>query len=312
MWQTLVPTPAMVMTGLGLIIVLLLGWAALLVYQKHFSLRSRLLQRLHSQRDDTADDTAGRRWGSGWRQRVVELPLLDAKQRAEMQRKLIAAGYRNPEAQVVLMLVMLGNGLVFALLATLWIWPLTARLHWLAEPAAALIGLYLGILVPRIVLDKLVAKRQAAIQRALPDALDLMIICVNAGLGLNATLQRLARDLRNISEALADEFAVTAADAQLRGAATTALRLLGERVNLPSIQNLVSTLAMAQRYGTPMAQALRVLAESERSARLLHLEEKAGKLSTKITIPMMIFILPTVLIVAVGPAVINIMMNSAL
>lgn len=307
MWQIPTLTPALFMGTIAVFIVALLAWAGLLIYQRHFSLRSRILQRLHSQRRTLAQSDERPQWGAGWRQHVVALPLLDAKQRAEVQRKLIAAGYRHPDAQVILMTIIAVSGLACAALAMLWIWPLTDRLHWLASPAAALIGLYLGIILPRIVLDKIVINRQKAIQKALPDALDLMIICVNAGLGLNATLQRMARDLRTISPELADEFVVTAADAQLRGSATSALRLLGERINLPAIQNLVSTLAMAQRYGTPMAQALRVLAESERTNRLLHLEEKAGKLSTKITIPMMLFIMPTVLIVAAGPAVINLM-----
>ncbi len=287
-----------------------LGWAAVLLWRTQFSARERIRQRLTRLRpleDHEAEDRGTRGAGVDWRERLVRMPLLDDRQRREVQRKLVSAGYRHPDAIVVLMLCILFSALSGALIATLWAWPLTTRLHWVAEPAAAVLGLWLGGILPRLVLERMATRRKAVIQRTLPDALDLMIICVNAGLGLNATLQRLARDLRQISPALADEFAVTAADAQLRGATTDALRQMAERIDLPAINNLVSTLAMAQRYGTPIAQALRVLADSERSNRLLRLEEKAGKLSTKITLPMMLFILPTVLIIAAGPAVLNLM-----
>src|SRR5690606_4372046 len=137
------------------------------------------------------------------------------------------------------------------------------------------------------------------------DALDLMIICTNAGMGLNATLQRVATDMRMMSPALADELAVTAAEAQLSSDIAAALQRMAERVDVSGIRSLASTLAQAQRYGTPVAQALRVLAGSERRARLLALEEKAGKLSTKITFPMMFFILPPVLMISAGPTIIE-------
>lgn len=301
------PTTVALMALLLVLAGALLYWAVALLWRTHFSVQGRIRQRLRHLQPPDEDTQDVSQAGLGWRERLISLPLLDRRQRLEAQRKLIAAGYRQPHALAVLMFCILACALLGALLAALWAWPLTARLHWLAEPAAAVIGLWVGSLVPRMVLDYLAKRRQNAIQRSLPDALDLMIICVSAGLGLNATLQRLAYDLRQISPALADEFALTSADAQLRGSSTEALRLMSERVNLPAISNLVSTLAMAQRYGTPIAQALRVLADSERRARLLRLEEKAGKLSTKITLPMMIFILPTVLIIAAGPAVLNLM-----
>lgn len=307
MWFLPEPTAALLLPATALLIVALVVWAGVLVYRQHFSLRSRLRQRLQRSRERRRVSTADTSKREAWREQVLNLPLLDARQRAEVQRKLITAGFRQPQAPVVFMVILLSSAIVLGLAGFWGIGFLTTRLHWMARPGAALVGIYLGLILPRIVLDSLVSRRQAVLQKALPDALDLMIICVNAGLGLNATLQRMARDLRTVSPELAKEFALTSADAQLRGSATVALRLLGERVSLPAIQNLVSTLVMAQRYGTPMAQALRILAESERKSRLLYLEEQAGKLGTKITIPMMLFIMPTVLIVAAGPAIINLM-----
>lgn len=307
MWSLPESAATWLLPSTALLIVVLLLWAGILIYRQHFSLRSRLRQRLQRSREHRRVSAVATNKREAWRDQVLNLPLLDAKQRAEVQRKLVTAGFRQPQAPVIFMLILLSSALLLGLLGFWGIEFLTTRLHWLARPGAGLLGLYLGLILPRIVLDTLAVRRQAVLQKALPDALDLMIICVNAGLGLNATLQRMARDLRTVSPELAKEFALTSADAQLRGSATIALRLLGERINLPAIQNLVSTLVMAQRYGTPMAQALRILAESERKSRLLYLEEQAGKLGTKITIPMMLFIMPTVLIVAAGPAVINLM-----
>ena len=167
--------------------------------------------------------------------------------------------------------------------------------------------MYIGLLLPRIILDKLVKRRQQAIERSLPDALDLLVICTNAGLGLNSALQRVAEELNGVAPELADELRLTSTELQLSNDTSAVLERMGERIQLASINSLVSTLIQARQYGTAITQALRILAKSERTARLMRLEEAAAKLAVKITLPMMLFILPTVLIVGAGPAVLNLM-----
>lgn len=234
------------------------------------------------------------------------LPLFDAAQRKEMGRKLVSAGYRQAGALPALMGIAAGTALLFVSAVMALAWP---NLHGqMALQAGSLIlGGYLGLLLPRLVLDKLVTRRQRAIERNFPDALDLLVVCTNAGLGLNAALNRVAHELAFLAPELSDEISLTSGQLQLSGDTTEVLHQLADRIGLPSIRSLVSTLVQSRQFGTPIGQALRVLSRSERTARLMRTEEAAAKLATKITLPMMLFILPTVLIVAAGPSVLHLM-----
>lgn len=235
------------------------------------------------------------------------LPLFSTAQRGEMSHKLVAAGYRHPGALAVLMGVGVGCVvLVLALIVTL-LWPSLAEHGPMLRVGSLLGGVYFGLLLPRLVLDHLVTRRQKAIERHFPDALDLLVVCTNAGLGLNAALQRVADELEFLAPALADELALTSAQLQLSGEPATVLHEMAGRIGLASIRSLVTTLIQSRQFGTPIGQALRVLSQGERTARLMRTEAAAAKLAVKITIPMMLFILPTVLIVAAGPAVLNLM-----
>lgn len=234
------------------------------------------------------------------------LPLFSHAQRLEIGQKLVMAGWRSPQAllTVAALAALCAAGMVAATI--LLIWPLLKDNLGL-KLGACLLAVYLGLLLPRIVLDRLVARRQRAIERTLPDALDLLVICTNAGLGLNSALHRVAEELAVVAPALADELRLTSHELQLSSDTVTVLERMSERIQLESVDSLVSTLIQSRQYGTAITQALRVLARSERTARLMRLEEQAAKLAVKITIPMMLFILPTVLIVGAGPAVLNLM-----
>jgi len=124
---------------------------------------------------------------------------------------------------------------------------------------------------------------------------------------LNSALHRVAEELGMVAPEIADELRLTSHELQVSSDTVTVLERLADRVKLESVDSLVSTLVQSRQYGTAITQALRVLARSERTARLMRLEEQAAKLAVKITIPMMIFILPTVLIVGAGPAVLSLM-----
>lgn len=233
------------------------------------------------------------------------LPLLSPAQRLESSGKLVSAGYRSDQA--LFLFIGITAASVFGSIAlAAWLggdW-LNARgtLVWVTAMLAAA---YLGNLLPRMVLDYLVKRRQEAIRLALPDALDLMVICTNAGLALNAALDKVAVEMQMVAPALADEFRLTATELKLSSDIEVVLNGLANRTNLEGMRVLVSTFLQARKYGTAITHALRILAKSERTARMMRLEETAAKLAVKMTIPMMLFILPTVIMVGAGPAIIN-------
>jgi tight adherence protein C len=141
----------------------------------------------------------------------------------------------------------------------------------------------------------------------LPDALDLLVICTNAGNSLGVSIRRVADELKTICPPLSDEFSLAADELKLSGDSTRALNNLAERIDLPSIRALISTLTQSMRYGTPITQALRTLSRTERVAHIVSLEEKAAKLAPKMVVPMMLFILPAIIAIAAGPAVIQLL-----
>jgi len=235
------------------------------------------------------------------------VPLLNQAQRIEASNKLVAAGYRSTQALLILGgLSLLSVLLVLGLIAFYGYSFLQegGPLYWLF---ALVLGIYIGSLLPRTILDVLVKRRQEAIRLALPDALDLMVITTNAGLALNASLDKVATEMAAIAPALADELKLTALQLRVSSDVEEVLNGLAKRTDLDAIRNLVNTLVQARQYGTAITQALRILAKSERTARMMSLEEQAAKLAVKITLPMMLFILPTVMIVAAGPAIMSMM-----
>lgn len=233
-------------------------------------------------------------------------PLFNSLQRKEMQQKLLAAGYRQPKALTALMGASAATALLLAGLVVLLFWDKLPDVFSLRLGILA-VTVYIGLTIPRIVLDKLVRQRQIAISNSFPDALDLMVICSNAGLGLNANIQRVAQELTLLAPELADEFSLTAAQLQLTGETTVVLHDMADRIGLDSLRSLATTLAQSRQYGTPISESLRVLAASERTARRMRTEEAAAKLAAKMTLPMMLFILPTVLLISGGPAVLGLM-----
>jgi len=149
--------------------------------------------------------------------------------------------------------------------------------------------------------------RAKQLQLGLPDGLDLMVICAEAGLSLDATLVRVSRELGNTWPELAEEFGITAAELTFLPDRRMAFDNLNNRTDSDGVRGVVNTLQQTAKYGTPLAQSLRVLAAEMRTARMTRAEEKAARLPALLTIPMMIFILPTLFIVLLGPAAINVM-----
>lgn len=173
-----------------------------------------------------------------------------------------------------------------------------------ALASLVLLGLA-GHYSPNLFAANLVARRTQAIEHGLPDAIDLLVICAESGLSIEAALRRTARELAPAQPALAAELEVTATELNLLPARADAFANLARRVALPQITALSDMLVQTERFGTPLAQSLRVLGAEYRTGRLLRAEERAARLPALMTVPMIGFILPPLFIVLIGPAIVN-------
>jgi tight adherence protein C len=220
--------------------------------------------------------------------------------------KLAAAGWRSADAMTLFLGCRIGAppifGLLFWFLAPLLMPKAGAAVHALI----ALAGMALGLYAPVIYVGNAAKNRQQKIIRQLPDALDLFVICAESGLGLDAAFTRVARELGNSSHELSDELGLTAIELGFLPNRRDALANLARRVDVPSVRTLVNTLAQTERYGTPLAQSLRALSADYRHERLMKAEQKAAKLPATLTVPMIIFILPPLFVVLIGPAIIQV------
>jgi tight adherence protein C len=167
---------------------------------------------------------------------------------------------------------------------------------------AGLIGFYL----PSILLTNAITRRQQDIQRKFPDALDLMVICVEAGLSLEAALGRVVEELGADAPALCEELGLTTAELAFLSDRRQALENLAERAGTQPIRSLVTALIQSERYGTPLGAALRVVSQESRDSRMAKAEEKAASLPAKLTVPMVSFFLPVLFMVLIGPTIIQV------
>ncbi|MBI1273605.1 MAG: type II secretion system F family protein [Alphaproteobacteria bacterium] len=225
-----------------------------------------------------------------------------------VRTKLIRAGYRGRDAVVIFMFIKVAVGLglgVAAFFAAFVTGTIEAQSS--VKLLILLSAIFVGWMAPDFILRSKTKKRSEIIRRAMPDALDLMVICAEAGLSLDATLDRVAREIGNTAPELAEELALTGVELNLMPERSKALQAMADRIALQGVLALVNTLIQTERFGTPLAQALRVLSAEMRDERMMMAEEKAAKLPATLTIPMMIFILPTLFMVLVGPAAIRVL-----
>jgi tight adherence protein C len=239
---------------------------------------------------------------------VTRLNLLRSKHSSEARLLLARAGIRSSDAMVIYLFARMILPSICAGAA------LTngSLLHLLPVPpdfrfAPALGAALLGFCAPKIYLTNAAGKRAKRLQLALPDGLDLMVICAEAGLSLDATLSRVSRELANSFPELAEELAITAAELTFLPDRRLAFDNLNSRTDSDAVRALVNTLHQTAKFGTPLAQSLRVLSAESRAARLTRAEEKAARLPAMLTVPMIVFILPTLFIVLLGPAALNIL-----
>ena len=237
--------------------------------------------------------------------------MLQDDQIQKTQQRLMQAGIRNKDlaffiiAARFVMPVLLG-GAAIALIYLVEYWPDWGGFRRYMTVAAILIGSYKA---PDIWLKNKVTKRSHAIRKGLPDALDLLVICAEAGLTVDAAFGRVARELGRAYPELGDEFGLTAIELGFLNERRQAFENLAGRVDLEAVRGVVTTMIQTEKYGTPLASALRVLSAEFRNERMMRAEEKAARLPAIMTVPLILFILPTLFVVILGPAACSISDN---
>ncbi len=182
----------------------------------------------------------------------------------------------------------------------------------LVKVALCIGATYFGMHLPGIFIKNKITRRQQSIRRAFPDALDLLLICVESGNSIEAAFRRVSQEIGSQSVALAEEFTLTTAELSYLQDRRQAYENLAKRVNIDGVKSVCMALQQAERYGTPLAQTLRVMAQENRDMRMSEAEKKAAALPPKLTVPMILFFLPVLFIVILGPAAIRVMqMNLA-
>jgi len=171
---------------------------------------------------------------------------------------------------------------------------------------------YFGMYVPSLFVKNKIARRQVSIKRAFPDALDLLLICVESGMSIEAGFRKVADTIGSQSIPLAEELTLTTAELSYLQDRRHAYENLAKRTNLEGVKSVCMALQQAERYGTPMAQTLRVMAQENRDMRMSEAEKKAAALPPKLTVPMILFFLPVLFIVILGPAAIRVMQTNVM
>lgn len=227
-----------------------------------------------------------------------------AEERGKMERKLMYAGLRSANALPLFYAVKTGLALLFllaVLVAVAWLpqWSVSKIIF------CAMFGAFLGLVIPNMVLDHMVERRQKRLRDGFPDALDLLVVCVEAGLGLTAALQRVSDELKFSHPELGAEFARVTAEMRAGVERDAALKGLAWRTGLEDIRGLVSLLIQTLKFGTSIGETLRVYSEEFRDKRMQRAEELAAKIGTKLIFPLVFCLFPSFFVVAIGPAVVR-------
>jgi tight adherence protein C len=226
----------------------------------------------------------------------------------EARMKLVQAGYRGQAPYVTYLFFRMVTPVAAFLLAVIYVFFV---LH-LQQAFSVKIGIciaaaYAGMHAPLMFLKNRIARRQLSIKRAFPDTLDLMLICVESGMSIEAAFKKVSEEIGTQSVALAEELTLTMAELSYLPDRRQAYENLAKRTDLDGVKSVCMALQQAERYGTPLGQMLRVMAQENRDMRMSEAEKKAAGLPPKLTVPMILFFLPVLFIVILGPAAIRVM-----
>lgn len=233
-----------------------------------------------------------------------KMNVLEQSQIKDVQQKLAHAGYRNKELAVIIIGLRAVLPIVLGALGFVMIYVVEYFPDWgpMTRLGAVAMMLFLGYKGPELYLSNKAQKRTTEIRKGLPDALDLLVICAEAGLTVDAAFNRVEKELGRAYPELGDEFALTAIELSFLNERKMAFDNLAYRVDLEAVKGVVTTMVQTERYGTPLASALRVLSAEFRNERMMRAEEKAARLPAIMTVPLILFILPVLFIVILGPA----------
>ena len=261
--------------------------------------------------DGRASIRGGRETKSYMKKVVERLDLKKAFQDDTTTDKLALAGYRGQGHLTAYLFQRFATPIAVFLLAALYLLVLApgGRPIYL-NLTYAVGGSLLGAYLPVLLLSNTTQKRQASIRRAWPDCLDLLLLCVEAGMSMEHAMKRVAKEIGGQSAELAEELTLTTAELSFLEDRTRAYDNLGRRTGLDGVRAVMTALIQADRYGTSVAQALRVMAEEGREARMLEAEKKAAALPPKLTVPLILFFLPVLFIVILSPAMIKVFSSS--
>ena len=226
----------------------------------------------------------------------------------EARLKRVQAGYRGQAPYVTYLFFRMVTPVLLALLTGLYLF-IVIDLH---QPVLVKIGLciaaaYSGMHLPLVILKNKIQRRQLSIRRAFPDSLDLLLICVESGMSIETAFKKVSDEVGSQSVALAEELMLTTAELSYLPDRRQAYDNLAQRTDLEGVKSVCMALQQAERYGTPLAHMLRVMAQENRDMRMAEAEKKAAGLPPKLTVPMILFFLPVLLIVILGPSAIKVM-----
>jgi tight adherence protein C len=249
-----------------------------------------------------------RRTDDTWYKRVVErLQLSRLLEDPKVADRLAEAGYRGPGPVSTFYFFRFVMPFAVALLFAVYLFGVkTFGLSANMRAAISFLGLGIGFYAPNIFLKNQAQKRTQAIAAVFPDTLDLLLICVEAGMSIEAALQKVAGEIGANSVELAEELTLLVAELSYLPERRLAYEGMSKRVNYPGVRSVMTAMIQAERYGTPLGNALRVMAKENRDLRMAAAEKKAAALPAQLTVPMILFFLPVLFIVILGPAIIHV------
>ena len=218
------------------------------------------------------------------------------------REKLVMAGYRGQAPYITFLFFRMMTPMVLLVAAAVYVFLLTK----LNQPMTIKVGIcllaaYLGLQAPMLFLKNAISKRQLSIKRAFPDALDLLLICVESGMSIEMAFRKVSTEIGTQSIPLAEEFTLTTAELSYLQDRKVAYENLAKRTGLDGVKSVCLALQQSERYGTPLGQSLRVMAQENRDMRMNEAEKKAAALPPKLTVPMIVFFLPCLFVVILGP-----------
>jgi tight adherence protein C len=258
------------------------------------------------------DGAAGklRQAPKGFMQQLVDaLDLRSRFETEELRDKLKMAGMRGQAPLVAYMFFRVVMPIIVTIVALIYLFFVMTNLPYppIVKFMMAIGGGFLGFYLPNMFLQNIIQRRQQSIKNAFPDALDMLLICVQAGMSVEAAFGKVSREISSQSLELAEEFSLTTAELSYLQERRQAYENLGRRTGITGIKAVATALIQAERYGTPVGSALRVMAKENRDMRMSEAEKKAAALPPKLTVPMIVFFLPVLFVVILGPAAIQVM-----